>query len=229
MARVGEELKKSRIDSNMTVKQVAKKLGVSESFVNEVEQGRKVINEKLLKRFSKVFMKDAASMGLGTLEESVVEEKVERARETVKKETYTAPKTPVNELWNQAFGDNIKNVPVFDYSMKKQLEHRSYVVEDKKVLGYHMDKVFMLKVENDDLKGFRVRTGDYVVGVEAKDFQGTSIMLLEYKGKNILRKTRNLNNGNVELLTFNEKQMSEIVTIKNIKPVLKIFKVEFAI
>jgi hypothetical protein len=54
-------------------------------------------------------------------------------------------------------------------------------------------------------------------------------MLLEYKGKNILRKTRNLNNGNVELLTFNEKQMSEIVTIKNIKPVLKIFKVEFAI
>ncbi|MGB4589739.1 MAG: hypothetical protein WBI17_10975 [Clostridiaceae bacterium] len=72
-------------------------------------------------------------------------------------------------------------------------------------------------------------TGDYVVGVEAKDFQGTSIMLLEYKGKNILRKTRNLNNGNVELLTFNEKQTSEIVTIKNIKPVLRIFKVEFAI
>ncbi|MGB4587983.1 MAG: hypothetical protein WBI17_01955, partial [Clostridiaceae bacterium] len=74
---------------------------------------------------------------------------------------------------------------------------------------------------------FRMRTGDYLVGVEAKDFQGTSVMLLEYKGKNILRKTRNLNNGNVELLTFNEKQVSEIVTIKNIKPILKIFKVEF--
>jgi len=229
MARVGEELKKSRIDSNMTVKQVAKKLGVSESFVNEVEQGRKVINEELLNRFSKVFKKDAASMGLGTLEESVVEEKADRTREIIKKEIYSAPKTPVNELWNQAFGDNIKNVPVLDYFMKKQLEHRSYVVEDKKVLGYHMDKVFMLKVENDDLKGFRIRTGDYVVGVEAKDFQGTSIMLLEYKGKNILRKTRNLNNGNVELLTFNEKQLSEIVTIKNIKPILKIFKVEFQI
>ena len=229
MARVGEELKKSRIDSSMTMKQVAKKLGVSESFVNEVEQGKRVINEDLLNRYSKVFKKNVATMGLGSLEESVVEEQGERTRVPVKKETYEAPKTPVNELWNQAFGDNIKNVPVFDYSMKTPLEYRSYVVEDKKVLGYHMDKVIMLKVEDDDLKGLRMAKGDYLTGVEAKEIQGTSIMLLEYKGKNILRKVRNLNNGNVELLSFNETQKSEIAQIKSVKPLVKIFKVEFSI
>jgi transcriptional regulator with XRE-family HTH domain len=48
MARVGEELKKARLDANMSLKQLAKKLGVSESFINEVEQGRRVVNEAFL-------------------------------------------------------------------------------------------------------------------------------------------------------------------------------------
>lgn len=64
MARVGEELKKSRLEANMSMKQVAKKLGVSESFVNEVELGRRIVNEDLIKRFSKVFNKKIGSMGL---------------------------------------------------------------------------------------------------------------------------------------------------------------------
>lgn len=226
MARVGEELKKSRLESNMSMKQVAKKLGVSESFVNEVEQGRRIVNEDLIKRFSKVFNKKVGTMGLGSLEESVQSESFERTKEIIKKEVYVAPKTPVNELWNQAFGENIKNVPIFGYDMKNPLGHQSQVVEKKKIDGYPMDRVVMLKVENDDLKGYRIQKGDLVSGVEAKEIQGTQMMLLSYKGKNLLRKIRNLNNGNVELLTFNETQRSEIVPLKEVTILLKLYKVE---
>lgn len=226
MARVGEELKKSRLDAGFTVKQVAKKLGVSESFVNDVELGRKVISEDIMNRFSKVLNKNIATMGLGSLEEVAHEETVERTKETIKKEVYVAPKTPVNELWNQAFGENIKNVPVFDYLMKNPLAHRSHVVENKKIDGHPMDKVLMLQVENDDLKGYRIQKGDLITGVEVKDIQGTAVMLIGYKGKNLLRKVRNLNNGNVELLTYNESQRSEIVPIKEIRTILKIYKAE---
>lgn len=226
MARVGEELKKSRLEANMSMKQVAKKLGVSESFVNEVELGRRIVNEDLIKRFSKVFNKKIGSMGLGSLEESAQSESFERTKEIIKKEVYVAPKTPVNELWNQAFGENIKNVPIFGYDMKNPLGHQSHVVEKKKIDGYPMDKVVMLKVENDDLKGYRIRKGDLVSGVEAKEIQGTQMMLLSYKGKNLLRKIRNLNNGNVELLTFNETQRSEIVPLKEVTILLKLYKVE---
>ena len=226
MARVGEELKKSRLEANMSMKQVAKKLGVSESFVNEVELGRRIVNEDLIKRFSKVFNKKVGTMGLGSLEESAQSESFERTKETIKKEVYVAPKTPVNELWNQAFGENIKNVPIFGYDLKNPLGHQSHVVEKKKIDGYPMDKVVMLKVENDDLKGYRIQKGDLVSGVEAKEIQGTQMMLLSYKGKHLLRKIRNLNNGNVELLTFNETQRSEIVPLKEVTILLKLYKVE---
>jgi transcriptional regulator with XRE-family HTH domain len=226
MARVGEELKKSRLDAGFTVKQVAKKLGVTESFVNDVEMGRKVISEDIMNRFSKVLNKNIATMGLGSLEEAAHTETVERTKETIKKEVYVAPKTPVNELWNQAFGENIKNVPVFDYGMKNPLAHRSHVVENKKIDGHPMDKVVMLQVENDDLKGYRIQKGDLVTGVEVKDIQGTAVMLISLKGKNILRKVRNLNNGTVELLTFNESQQSLIVPLKEIRTLLKLYKAE---
>lgn len=229
MARVGEELKKNRLDANMTLKQVAKKLGVSESFVNEVEQGRKVVNEDLLKRFSKVFDKNISTMGLGSLEEAAQTESVARTKEVIKKEVYVAPKTPVNELWNQAFGENIKNVPVFDETMKSPISHKGYVVEGKKIEGFPMDKVLLVKSGSEDLKGYGIRKGDLLFGVEAKDIQGTSFMLVSVQGKNLLRRVKNLNNGSVELLSYREKEEVRKVPIKDVLPLVKFHKLERAL
>ena len=229
MARVGEELKKNRLDANMTLKQVAKKLGVSESFVNEVEQGRKVVNEDLLKRFSKVFDKNISTMGLGSLEEAAQTESVARTKEVIKKEVYVAPKTPVNELWNQAFGENIKNVPVFDETMKSPISHKGYVVEGKKIEGFPMDKVLLVKSGSEDLKGYGIMKGDLLFGVEAKDIQGTSFMLVSVQGKNLLRRVKNLNNGSVELLSYREKEEVRKVPIKDVLPLVKFHKLERAL
>lgn len=229
MARVGEELKKNRLDANMTLKQVAKKLGVSESFVNEVEQGRKVVNEDLLKRFSKVFDKNISTMGLGSLEEAAQTESVARTKEVIKKEVYVAPKTPVNELWNQAFGENIKNVPVFDETMKSPISHKGYVVEGKKIEGFPMDKVLLVKSGSEDLKGYGIMKGDLLFGVEAKDIQGTSFMLVSVQGKNLLRRVKNLNNGSVELLSYREKEEVRKVPVKDVLPLVKFHKLERAL
>ncbi|WP_313120579.1 helix-turn-helix domain-containing protein [Proteiniclasticum ruminis] len=229
MARVGEELKKNRLDANMTLKQVAKKLGVSESFVNEVEQGRKVVNEDLLKRFSKVFDKNISTMGLGSLEEAAQTESVARTKEVIKKEVYVSPKTPVNELWNQAFGENIKNVPVFDETMKSPISHKGYVVEGKKIEGFPMDKVLLVKSGSEDLKGYGIRKDDLLFGVEAKDIQGTSFMLVSVQGKNLLRRVKNLNNGSVELLSYREKEEVRKVPIKDVLPLVKFHKLERAL
>lgn len=226
MARVGEELKKNRLDANMTLKQVAKKLGVSESFVNEVEQGRKVVNEDLLKRFSKVFDKNISTMGLGSLEESVQVESVERTKEVIKKEVYVAPQTPVNELWNQAFGENIKNVPVFEESMKNPVSHKGFVVEGKKIEGFPMDKVLLIKSGSEDLRGYGIMKGDLLLGVEAKDIQGTSFMLVKVQGKNLLRRVKNLHNGSVELMTFTLKEEVRKLPLKDVEPLVKFHKLE---
>lgn len=224
MARVGEELKKSREEAKMSMKQLAKKLGVSESFINEVEQGRRVVNEDLMKRFSKVFNKNIKTMGLGSLEEVAQNESVTRTKERIKKEVYTAPKTPVNELWNQAFGENIKNVPIYDLEMKKPIGHHSFVVEKKKIEGYPMDRVMMFKAPNDDLKSFRIQKGDYLIAHEQKEIKSGAILLVSYEEKRMLRMVKNLNNGTVELI--HGQNQSQIAPIKEVTVFAQMDKVE---
>ena len=57
MSRVGENIKNTRNSVGMSQKQLAKKLGVAESFINEVETGRKVANQSLIDRVVKSFGK----------------------------------------------------------------------------------------------------------------------------------------------------------------------------
>ncbi len=45
MSRVSDKIKEARLKKGLTQKQLAKKLGVAENFINEVESGRKIINE----------------------------------------------------------------------------------------------------------------------------------------------------------------------------------------
>lgn len=229
MSRVGEQLQKARLDAGYSVKQLGKKLGVSEGFVTEVESGRRVVNEDLLKRFTKVFGKDVTKMGLGSLEESVDSEVTEEKKKEAPKpkETYKAPVTPVNDLWNQAFGDNIKNIPIYDYDLKTPVDNKTYAVKDKKIEGQPQDKVVGIRVKDDDMAGFRIMPKDIVLGYEVKEIQGLSFMLVEYGGRRAIRRVRNLNNGNVMLTSFKANEKSETLSIKEVRPVLKIFKVEF--
>ena len=48
MSRVGEKIKMAREKSGMPAKVLAKKLGVAEKFINEVEMGRKVAPESFI-------------------------------------------------------------------------------------------------------------------------------------------------------------------------------------
>jgi len=58
VSRVAEKIKSLRLEAGMSQKALAKKLGVAESFINDVELGRKIINENMIKRISKIFNKD---------------------------------------------------------------------------------------------------------------------------------------------------------------------------
>ena len=70
MSRVGEKIKRAREENKMTQKQLAKKLGVSESFINEVELGRKIINENMITKVSKILNKNINDIGMSVEEEA---------------------------------------------------------------------------------------------------------------------------------------------------------------
>ena len=58
MSRVGEKIKEARLKSGMTQKALAKKLGVAEKYINEVEMGRKVVQESFIDRAAKILKVD---------------------------------------------------------------------------------------------------------------------------------------------------------------------------
>ena len=58
MSRVGDTLKSARLKVGVTQKALAKKLGVSEKYINEVEIGRRVVQESFIERAAKILKVD---------------------------------------------------------------------------------------------------------------------------------------------------------------------------
>ena len=52
MSRVGDKIKEARIQSGLSQKALAKKLGVAEKFINEVEMGRRIAQESFIDKAS---------------------------------------------------------------------------------------------------------------------------------------------------------------------------------
>ena len=139
MSRVGERIKEAREKSGMTQKALAKKLGVAEKFVNEVETGRKIINESLISKVSKVLNTD-----LNDINMVVTDEELQKELKAEKQLRQTKP-ADVNEVWNQAFGSVLKNVPIYDYSLAQVKGYKQLATASNKIDGHTANKVFYLK------------------------------------------------------------------------------------
>ncbi len=227
MSRVGERIKDVRIKSGMSQKALAKKLGVAEKFINEVETGRRIINEALIERVSKILNTDLNDVSM-----VVTDEDLNREKAAIKEKTYlqakssSTEKSEVNEVWNQAFGSVLKNVPIYDYSLNKVHGSRQLPVHSNKIEGHSADKVFYLIIEDDDMNGFRIAKNDIALCHSIKEVENNAICLIEYNNKKAVRQIRKLDNTKALLISNRGSVITETVTIKEIKPIAKLDKIE---
>lgn len=227
MSRVGEKVKRARENNKLTQKQLAKKLGVSEGFINEVESGRRIINENLIGRISKVLKTDINDIGMSVEEESQNER---TTSSSYIKENKTAPKGEIKDIWNKAFGDVMKNVPIYDYSLKSIKGYRERAIHSNNIEGYNQDKVFFVEVEDTDMTGYRIEKGDIAFCVSIKEIENNILCLVEYKGKKAIRAVKKLDNAKVLLLS-NERGgvRTETVLIKELRVIAKVLKLEISL
>ena len=75
MSRVGERIKEARLKANIPQKVLAKKLGVSEKYINEVELGRKIAQESFINKASKILNTDLNDISMVVTDEDLMEEK----------------------------------------------------------------------------------------------------------------------------------------------------------
>ena len=226
--RVGEQILKVRTEKGFTQKALGKKLGVNEKFINDVEQGRKIINEALIAKIGKVLGVDLNDVGMVVSDADLAREK-EAAKDTyVSAPAKSGKKEPeVNELWSQAFGSNLKNVPIYNYDLNKALGHRQLPMSSNKIDGHTSDKVFYVQIEENDMTGFRIQKGDIALCYKTNVAENNTIALVEHKGKRMVRQIKKLDSMKVLLVSNGGSMMTETAAIKELKPIATLYRVEF--
>ena len=220
MSRVGERIKEAREKSGMTQKALAKKLGVAEKFVNEVETGRKIINESLISKVSKVLNTD-----LNDINMVVTDEELQKELKAEKQVRQTKP-AEVNEVWNQAFGSVLKNVPIYDYSLAQVKGYKQLATASNKIDGHTANKVFYLKIENNDMTGYRIQENDLALCYSIKEIENNSICLVEFNGKRVIRQIKKLDNVKALLISNNGSMRTETANIKEVKSIAKLYRID---
>lgn len=219
MSRVGENIKNTRNSLGMSQKQLAKKLGVAESFINEVETGRKIANQSLIDRLSKVLGKDINDITMSFEEEVYREEKTQKFSTQPKKES-------VKDVWSEAFGSVLKSVPIYGYDLNKSTTSKQLPLVNNKVEGYAQDKVLYIEIEDDDMIGFRIAQGDLGFAHITHEIENNAICLIEYNNGRAIRQIRKLDNSKLLLISNKGSLRTETVDSKSIKVLAKLDRIE---
>lgn len=219
MSRIGEKIKQERLNAKLTQKALGKKLGVSEGFINEVETGSKIINQALIDRISKVLGSDLNDVTMSFEEQVYEKEKDLKYEKKAKKED-------VKEVWNEAFGSVIKNVPVYRYDMEEIIAIRQMPLISNKIEGFAQDKVVYLEIQEDDMLGFRIAKGDLAFAHITSDIENNSICLLEVNNEKSIRQIRKLDNNKLLLISNRGTTRTETIDSKSIKVIARLIRVE---
>lgn len=222
MSRVGENIKNTRIEKGLTQKQLGKKLGVAEGFINEVESGRKVINQQLIDRIGKVLGKDLNDITMSFEEEVYKEEKQTKFEYKPKKEN-------INDVWNEAFGSVIKNIPMYSYELNKVLGYKKMPLIENKIEGFPQDKALFLQIQDDEMMGFRIAKGDIAFANLTNEVQNNSICLVECGNERKIRQIKTLDSNKILLISNSGSVRTETIEKKNLKVIAKLNKLEISL
>ena len=135
MSRVGDKIKEARIKNGLSQKALAKKLGVAEKFINEVELGRRIAQESFIDKASKILKTDFNDVSMVVTDEALLEER--KAMKKLKTSFSEKPNnTKQEEVWTNAFSSVLKNVPIFDYTLKNSKGYKELPIHSNKVEGW---------------------------------------------------------------------------------------------
>lgn len=215
MSRVGLRIKQERIKANFSTKELAKKLGISEGFLQDVELGRRIASEDLIKRIEKILNIN--------LNDSLFDE-VEQPIENIKE--YKEP-VKVNKQMEEAFSSILKKIPVCDLYLKEIYDYKYLPIKDKKVEGYNAEKVFFIIAPDDSMRGFRIAKGDKIMVYLTQEMENNAIYLVDVDGKRMIRQLKRLDANRVLLISQNNDIKTESRDIKTFKIIGRCIRVEF--
>ena len=227
MSRLGDLIRTERIRQKMTPKQVARKCGVSESYLVAVEAGTRIIADDQARRILKAIGLKQQTEAEFTLDDiaatvdlaQVQPRLAEAVKKPPKKEAELAASSEdegvAGSVWLDALQSVLKRVPVMNAVMKP-VAYQLVPVENGRIEGANPDKVFYYLAPDDSMRGFRIHKGDIVLTVPAQSPVDGAIMLMNYNEHRYLRKVKVLDDRQVLLQSYDREYEAETVPINEI-------------
>ena len=232
MSRLGDLIRTERIRQKMTPKQVARKCGVSESYIVAVEAGTRIIGDDQARRILKTiglkqqneaeFTLDdiAATVDLAQVQPALAAKAAAPKPKPKEAEKVASTEEEKDEgvagsIWLDALQSVMKRVPVMNAVMKP-VRYKLVPVENGRIEGANPDKVFYFLAPDDSMRGFRIHRGDIVLTVPAQSPVDGAVMLINYNEHRYLRKIRVLNDRQVLLQSYDREYEQETAEINEI-------------
>ena len=241
MSRLGDLIRTERIRQKLTPKQVARKCGVSESYLLAVEAGTRIIADDQARRILKSiglkqqteaeFTLDdiAATVDLAQVQPRLaqaVQQKPRKSEAEIAASTEEKDGGVAGSVWLDALQSVLKRVPVMNAVMKP-VGYRLVPVENGRIEGANPDKVFFYLAPDDSMRGFRIHRGDVVLTVPAQSPVDGAVMLMNYKEHRYLRKVKVLDDRQVLLQSYDREYEAETAQISEIGFLSRGVKVTF--
>lgn len=238
MSRLGDLILLERTRQKLTRKQVAKKCGISEGYLKDVEEGRRIIQDDQARRILRTlgtsqrseaeFSLDeiAATVDLGTL----APKPAPAPRPEPKPEPAAKPASPEEQsgIWLDALSSVLKPVPIMNAGWM-QVGRRMTPIQDGKIEGAKPDRVVYFKAPDDSMRAMRIEKDDLVLVVPQSLPVDGAIMLVEYGAHRCLRRVKLLGNSSILLQSGDRSLDSEAVHISDVKLVGRAVRVEFSL
>lgn len=214
MSRLGDLLNLERTRRGLSPKQVAKLCAVSEKYLLDVEQGRRIIADEDARRILKKmglsqqteaeFTLDdiAASVDLHTIAPNIPE----KPKEPEKPRPVASLPAEENEkggIWLSALSGVLRDVPVYNATWAI-VYHKTLPAIDGRIEGGPADKALYFLAPDNSMRGFRIAQGDLLLAVPAHSPIDGAVMLIERKGSRMARKIQ-LAEGRVTLLSYDHE------------------------
>lgn len=242
MSRLGDLLRTERMRRKMTLKQVAKLGGVSEGYLKDVEEGKRIIADDQARRIlKKMGLKEhneegftlddiAAAVDLETVKPQTVAPRpvaAERAKPESEK-VYQSDEQVTGGVWLDALNSVLKRVPVYNAVMK-EIDHRLLPILDGRIEGAAPDKVFYLCAPDDSMRGFRILKDDLCLIVPSNSPIDGAVMLVEHNQHRYLRKVKKLDALNVLLQSYDREYAAETCALPDVSFIGRVTRVEFSL
>jgi len=225
MNRLAVKIRDARLKAKLTEKQLAKKCGLTASYIIQIESGKKIVKEDLADKILKAMGEKAVTI----IPENAREEEPEKPKAKQKSAPQPSYNVQPNAQWSDALAGVIKKFPVYDGISNKVVSYKELPILSKKIEGHHPDKIMFVQSPNDDMEALRIRKNDVITVFMTSEIQNDNIYLFEMNSKKMIRKLRKDSNNKVTLSKGIKGETPVVTELKKIKVIGKCLKVEFSI